>query len=135
MPRFLHTSIFVNDINESIDFYTAKMGLKLLGGPNHHPGNADMAFVGHDWNSYIELVYDLEEHPPYELGNRYEHLALEADGDLREYVDGLRANGVKILKTSTSRRVERGPSRLWKIPTVSRSSCSSAGAATDLAID
>ena len=98
MPRFLHTSIFVNDMNESIAFYTEKMGLKLLGGPNHHPGNADMAFVGNDWDSYIELVYDLEEHPPYRLGNRYEHLAIEADGDLPDYIDGLRRKGVKILK-------------------------------------
>jgi lactoylglutathione lyase len=40
----------------------------------------------------------LEEHPPYALGNRYEHLALEADGDLRQYVDALRAKGVTILK-------------------------------------
>ncbi len=83
MPRFLHTSIFVNDMKESIDFYTLKLGLRLLDGPHHYPGNADMAFVGRDWNAYIELVYDLEAHPPYDLGNRYEHLALEADGDLR----------------------------------------------------
>jgi lactoylglutathione lyase len=99
MPRYLHTSIFVNDMNESIEFYTRKLGLKLLDGPFHYPGNADMAFVGSDWNSYVELVYDLEEHPPYEIGNRYEHLAIEIDGnDLKEYVDGLRANGVKILQ-------------------------------------
>lgn len=98
MPRFLHTSIFVNDMNESIEFYTGKLGLTLLDGPYHYPGNADMAFVGQDWNSYIELVYDLEEHPPYELGNRYEHLAIEADGDLEPYIAKLRAQGVKILK-------------------------------------
>ena len=98
MPRFLHTSIFVSDMAASIDFYTNKMGLKLLGGPHHYPGNADMAFVGSDWNSYIELVYDLEEHPPYELGNRYEHLALEVEGDLHDYVAKLAENGVKVLK-------------------------------------
>ena len=98
MPRFLHTSIFVNDMNESIDFYTNTLGLTLLGGPHHYPGNADMAFVGHDWNAYVELVYDLEEHPPYQLGNRYEHLAIEADGDLRRYVESLKAKGVTILK-------------------------------------
>ncbi len=98
MPRFLHTSIFVNDMDESIDFYTKKLGLKLLDGPYHYPGNADMAFVGNDWNSYIELVYDLEEHPPYQLGNRYEHLAIEAEGDLKQYISSLRDNGVKVLK-------------------------------------
>jgi len=98
MPRFLHTSIFVNDMAESIAFYTEKLGLTLLDGPNHYPGNADMAFVGKDWNAYIELVYDLEEHPPYAIGNRYEHLALEADGELEPYIAQLKANGVKILK-------------------------------------
>jgi len=98
MPRYLHTSIFVNDMDESIDFYTKKLGLTLLDGPVHHPGNADMAFVGADWNSYVELVYDLEDHPPYELGNRYEHLAVEVEGDLGRIITDLRAKGVKVLK-------------------------------------
>ncbi len=98
MSRYVHTSIFVNDMNESIDFYTKKLGLKLLDGPFHYPGNADMAFVGADWNSYIELVHDLEEHPPYEIGNRYEHLALEVDKDLEAVCQRLRAQNVKIVK-------------------------------------
>jgi lactoylglutathione lyase len=82
MSRYLHTSIFVDDMAASIEFYTQHLGLKLLDGPLHYPGNADMAFVGADWNSYIELVYDLEAHPPYQVGNRYEHLALEVEEDL-----------------------------------------------------
>jgi lactoylglutathione lyase len=85
-------------MKQSIDFYTEKLGMRLLDGPYHYPGNADMAFVGHSWDAYVELVYDLEEHPPYELGNRYEHLALEVEGDLGDYVKGLRDKGVKILK-------------------------------------
>ncbi|HEY0798753.1 MAG TPA: VOC family protein, partial [Candidatus Baltobacteraceae bacterium] len=99
MPRYLHTSIFVNDMAESIQFYTEKLGLQLLDGPLHYPGNADMAFVGESWNAYIELVYDLEAHPPYQLGNRYEHLALEVDGEL---IERLRAQGVTILKAPKS---------------------------------
>jgi lactoylglutathione lyase len=99
MPRYLHTSIFVNDMKESIDFYTDKLGLKLLDGPLHYPGNADMAFVGEDWNSYIELVYDLEDHEPYGIGNRYEHLAIEIDDDnLPTYIEKIRAKGVKITR-------------------------------------
>ncbi|MGB6521346.1 MAG: VOC family protein [Candidatus Cybelea sp.] len=98
MPRFLHTSIFVNDMKESIEFYTEKLGLRLLDGPFHYPGNADMAFVGSGWDAYVELVYDLEDHPEYALGNRYEHLAIEVDDDLEEYVDALKTKGVKILK-------------------------------------
>jgi len=98
MSRYLHTSIFVSDMNASIEFYRDKLGLKLLDGPIHYPGNADMAFVGANWDSYIELVYDLEDHPPYEIGNRYEHLALEVDGDIHEVIEKLRAQGVKIVK-------------------------------------
>lgn len=99
MPRFLHTSIFVNDMAESIAFYTEALGLTLLGGPHHYPGNADMAFVGADWNAYIELVYDLEAHAPYTLGNRVEHLAIEIDSpDLTGFVAGLRAKGVTIVR-------------------------------------
>ena len=45
MSRYLHTSIFVSDMAASIDFYTAKLGLKLLDGPLHYAGNADMAFA------------------------------------------------------------------------------------------
>jgi lactoylglutathione lyase len=98
MARYLHTSIFVNDMAESLEFYTNKLGLKLLEGPHHWPGNADMATVGADKNAYIELVFDLEEHAPYDVGNRYEHLAVEVDGDIRAVVDKLRASGVKILR-------------------------------------
>ncbi len=97
MPRYLHTSIFVNDMDESIDFYTNKLGLKLLD-KQHYEGNADMAFVGRDWNAYIELVYDLEDHAPYDIGNRYEHLALEIDGDLPELCEKLKSQGVKVVK-------------------------------------
>ena len=95
MSRFLHTSIFVSDMSETIEFYK-KLGLSLLEGPLHYPGNADMAFVGSDWNSYIELIYDLEDHPPYELGNRYEHLALEIDGDFKAFIERIRGEGVKV---------------------------------------
>lgn len=97
MPRYLHTSVFVSDMAKSIEFYTKDLGLKLLRGPIHYPGNADMAFVGDDWNAYIELVYDLEDHAPYELGNRYEHLAVEVD-NVPATIDRLREAGVKVLK-------------------------------------
>ena len=97
MSRYLHTSIFVNDMADSIAFYQ-KLGLKLLDGPLHYPGNCDMAFVGADWNSYVELVYDLEEHPPYDIGNRYEHLAVAVEGDFGDFIEKLKGQGVKVLR-------------------------------------
>lgn len=97
MSRYLHTSIFVNDMAESIAFYK-RLGLKLLDGPLHYPGNCDMAFLGADWNSYIELVYDLEDHPPYESGNRFEHLAVQVEGDFADFVERLKAQGIDLLR-------------------------------------
>lgn len=93
----LHVSIFVNDMAESIAFYTEKLGLKLLRGPVHYPGNCDMAFVGKDWNAYIELVFDLEAHPPYALGNRVEHLAIDVEGDFAQAVAALQSVGVSVV--------------------------------------
>jgi lactoylglutathione lyase len=57
-----------------------------------------MAFVGRDWDAYLELVYDLEEHPPYAFGNRIEHLAFEVEGDLGQVCERLKSQGVKILR-------------------------------------
>lgn len=93
----MHTSIFVNDMAESIVFYTQKLGLRLLAGPEHYPGNADMAFVGRDWDAYIELVFDLEEHAPYSLGNRVEHLAMDVEGNFQAKIEQLRSEGVKVI--------------------------------------
>jgi lactoylglutathione lyase len=93
----MHTSVFVNNMDESIKFYTEKLGLKLLDGPIHYEGNADMAFVGKSWDAYVELVYDLEDHPPYDLGNRVEHIAMDVDGDFVQVIESLRESGVKVL--------------------------------------
>ena len=98
MPSFSHIAIYVNDMDESINFYTRILGFALLDEPLHLPGNADMAFVGRDWNSYVQLIYDLEVHPPYEFGSRFEHIAIAAGRDLAAYVAELKEKGVKVLK-------------------------------------
>ena len=98
MPRYLHTSIFVNDMAESIDFYTPSWGSSCSAGRITIRATPTWRSSASSWDAYIELVYDLEDHPPYEIGNRYEHLALEVDGDLPAVIEKLRAQGVKIVK-------------------------------------
>ena len=49
------------------------------------------------WRS-SDAIGTLEEHPPYEVGNRYEHLALEVDGPVADVVERLRRDGVKVVK-------------------------------------
>lgn len=93
----MHASIFVNAMASSIEFSTTKLGLNLRRGPVHYPGNADMVFVGRDWNAYIELAYDLEHHAPYELSDRLKHLAFDVEDDLIAVIESLHAAGVKVL--------------------------------------
>jgi lactoylglutathione lyase len=99
MARFVHTMIYVDDMAASIDFYTRTLGLRLLQAPRlASAGDVEMAFVGSDWNASVELMRPVNDHPPYEIGNRYGHLALEIDGDVRQTVDELRSQGVKVVR-------------------------------------
>lgn len=99
MPRYLHTQIYVNDMTESIDFYTQTLGLQLLEGPVHASrGEVEMALVGTDRSAYIELMVRHGSHPPYEHGSRYGHLAVEIDGRLSDLMPALRARGVTIVQ-------------------------------------
>jgi lactoylglutathione lyase len=99
MARFVHAMIYVDDMAASIDFYTRTLGLRLLQAPRlASTGDVELAFVGSDWNASVELMRQVNDHPPYETGNRYGHLALEIDGDVREAVDELRGKGVKVVR-------------------------------------
>jgi catechol 2,3-dioxygenase-like lactoylglutathione lyase family enzyme len=42
--------------------------------------------------------FDLEEHAPYDAGNRFEHIAMDVEGDFHAAVERLRAQGVKVLQ-------------------------------------
>ena len=99
MARFVHTMIYVDDMAASIDFYTTILGLRLLQAPRlSSAGDLEMAFVGSDWNASVELMRPLKDQPTYDNGNRYGHLALEIDGDVRQTVDELRGKGVNVVR-------------------------------------
>jgi catechol 2,3-dioxygenase-like lactoylglutathione lyase family enzyme len=57
-----------------------------------------LAFVGRDLHAYVELMHDPDEHPAYQLGDRYGHLAFEVEGPMKDTLDALRAQGVKVLR-------------------------------------
>jgi catechol 2,3-dioxygenase-like lactoylglutathione lyase family enzyme len=42
-------------------------------------------------------VFDLEDHAPYALGNRVEHLAMDVEGNFQEKIEKLRSEGVKVI--------------------------------------
>ena len=97
--RLLHTMIRVGDLDRSIGFYTAVLGMKLLRRKDYPDGKFTLAFVGYGDESetaVIELTHNWDT-KKYEIGNGYGHVALGV-GDIYATCARLRENGVKITR-------------------------------------
>jgi lactoylglutathione lyase len=97
--KILHTMIRVNDLEESIRFYCAVLGMKLLRKKDYPSGRFTLAFVGYgaeSESSVIELTYNWDTHQ-YDLGNAFGHIALGVD-DIYRTCETLRAKGAKIVR-------------------------------------
>ncbi|MBE0489285.1 MAG: VOC family protein [Halomonas sp.] len=75
--RLVHTMIRVEDLDESIDFYTQKIGLELVSKEDLPGNDATIAFLrdpksGHE----IELTYN-HDGRSYDLGDGYGHMAFD----------------------------------------------------------
>jgi len=97
--RILHTMLRVGDLQQSIDFYTRVLGMKLLRKSENSEYKYTLAFVGYGDekdDAVLELTYNWGV-SEYELGSAYGHIALEAD-DIYATCDALRAAGAKITR-------------------------------------
>ncbi|MBD3895721.1 VOC family protein [Halomonas sp. ML-15] len=75
--RLVHTMIRVENLDESIDFYTQKIGLELVTKEDLPGNDATIAFLrepksGHE----IELTYN-HDGRSYDLGDGYGHMAFD----------------------------------------------------------
>src|SRR3990170_769849 len=96
--RFLHTMIRVRDLDESIDFYTRLLGMKLLRRKDYPSGEFTLAFVGYGDESdgaVIELTHNWGRTEAYELGTGFGHLAIGVP-DIYAACEKLGREGVKI---------------------------------------
>ncbi len=76
--RILHTMIRVGDLEQSIQFYTEVLGMRLLRRNDYPDGQFTLAFVGYGDESeqaVIELTYNWGEEK-YDLGNGFGHIAI-----------------------------------------------------------
>ncbi len=97
--RLLHTMLRVNDLKESLDFYTSKLGMKLLRQEDFPSGEFTLAFVGfdnEDHGTVVELTYNYGKNK-YDLGTAFGHLAVGVS-DIYKACDELRKSGVKITR-------------------------------------
>jgi lactoylglutathione lyase len=96
--RLLHTMIRVKDLDASLDFYTNKLGMKLLRKRDYPSGKFTLAFVGYGEeadHTVIELTHNWDQKEPYALGTAFGHLAV-AVPDVYKTCERLTAAGVKI---------------------------------------
>ena len=97
--RLLHTMIRVNDLDESLRFYTEMLGMRLLRKKDYPSGRFTLAFVGYgseDETAVIEFTHNWDTNR-YDLGDGFGHIALGV-GDIYAKCEELRAKGVRITR-------------------------------------
>jgi catechol 2,3-dioxygenase-like lactoylglutathione lyase family enzyme len=74
--RLLRTMLRVKDLDASLDFYTEKLGMKLLRKRDYPTGKFTLAFVGYGDetdHTVIELTHNWDQKDPYSLGSAFGH--------------------------------------------------------------
>jgi lactoylglutathione lyase len=94
--RYLHTMVRVSDLDESLDFYCRKLGLKEIRRMDHEAGRFTLVFVAPEGqeDSAIELTYNWDPEN-YSEGRNFGHIAYEVD-DIYATCGRLKELGVTI---------------------------------------
>ena len=98
--RFLHTMIRVHDLDQALDFFVNKLGLRELRRRESEAGRFTLVFLGSGVSgdpAEIELTYNWDQKEPYGGGRNFGHLAF-AVPDIYAACEKLRASGVAILR-------------------------------------
>jgi len=97
--HFLHTMIRVNDLDESIKFYTEVLGMKLLSKNDYPGGKFTLAFVGYGESKKdpcVELTYNWGQNQ-YEMGDGFGHIALGVD-DIYKTCEEIKKRGGVVTR-------------------------------------
>ena len=89
----------VGNLEQSIEFYTRVLGMKLLRQKDYPDGKFTLAFVGYGDESdhtVIELTHNWDTQS-YDLGEGYGHIAIEVD-DVYAAVEELQTRGGKVIR-------------------------------------
>jgi lactoylglutathione lyase len=97
--RLLHTMLRVGNLDQSLDFYTEVLGMRLLRRKDYPDGKFTLAFVGYQDEAdgaVIELTHNWGVER-YELGTAYGHIALEVD-DAYAACSEIKQRGGKVVR-------------------------------------
>lgn len=97
--RLLHTMIRTGNLDQSIEFYTKVLGMKLLRRNDYPDGKFTLAFVGYGdeaSSAVIELTYNWGVES-YEQGDGFGHIAIEVE-NAAATCDEVRRNGGTVIR-------------------------------------
>ena len=97
--RFAHVMLRVNDLDESIQFYTDVLGMKVLKRAENEQYRYTLAFLGYgdiDTHTVLELTYNWGE-SGYNHGDAFGHLCMEVD-DVHQTCEAIKAKGGRVSR-------------------------------------
>lgn len=94
--KYLHTMVRVTDLDQSLDFYCNKLGLRELRRMENTAGRFTLVFLAADEtpDAQVELTYNWDPET-YTGGRNFGHLAFEVD-DIYATCQSLMDKGVTI---------------------------------------
>jgi lactoylglutathione lyase len=94
--KYLHTMVRISDVDQSLDFYCNKLGLKEVRRTEHPQGRFTLFYLAapEDAEAEIELTYNWDPET-YDEGRNFGHLAFAVD-DIYETCERLMKKGVVI---------------------------------------
>ena len=98
--RLDHTMIRVFDQDQTMDFYTRILGMKILRQAEYPDGRFTNTFVGYqgeDEGTTIEMTYNWDQQEPYDMGNAWGHFALKVS-DVYATAEYLKSEGVEFTR-------------------------------------
>lgn len=97
--RMLHTMLRVGNLEQSIQFYTEILGMKLLRRRDYPEGRFTLAFVGYgdgQNHTVLELTHNWDT-THYDLGTGYGHIAIGVK-DAYQACAEIKAKGGKVVR-------------------------------------
>jgi len=98
--KYLHTMMRVNDLDESINFYSKMFGMQLLRKSDYPDGKFTLAFLGYgneENNTVLELTYNWDQKEMYKLGNAWGHIAIGVE-NIYDFCEELEKNNIVITR-------------------------------------
>lgn len=101
MASFLHTMLRVHDLDASLRFYGALLGMKELRRRDVPEGRYTLVFLGYASNAEgqaeLELTHNWDQAEPYTQGTGFGHLAVGVD-DVAAACERVRAGGGRVTR-------------------------------------